>query len=305
MHDRGAFVVGVASVDFLVGHGRKRVESVVLDVAFFQHKQLVVFDHINEGFLTVFPLHKQVRAVLRRPFLQPHVVVDAWRNDIAPPMVSEFMAEQVAIGDEPFTHHELRVSDVGGDFEGAVGGQHIPDAFPGVRPPPVFQGVDGEAQFLEFGDHGPDVLGFARKAHGHVTVCSGVHVIRVHVRRYRDGGLVGCDGVSQLEAALNGVAGQYLFADEVALAMGRTSAGTGDVVGVGGALDKVVKTRVPHLAKIGWDGGQPDAQIVDVVAHEIKPAPVRILVGRALVPYIDGVDLLSRPAAFRRIDVHL
>ena len=28
-------------------------------------------------------------------------------------------------------------------------------------------------------------------------------------------------------------------------------AGTGDVVGVGGAFDEVVKTRVPHLAKIG------------------------------------------------------
>ena len=29
------------------------------------------------------------------------------------------------------------------------------------------------------------------------------------------------------------------------------------------------------------------------------------MIGRALVPHVDGVDLLSRPAAFRRIDVHL
>ena len=259
MHDRCAFVVGVAPVDFLVGHGRKRVEPIVLDVAFFKDKQLVVFDHINEGFLTVFPLHKQVRAVLRGPFLQPHVVVDARRNDVAPPMVSEFMAEQVAVGHESFTHHELRVSDVGGDLEGAVGGQHIPDALPGVRPPPVFQGVDGESQLLEFGDHGSDVLGLAGEAHGHIPVRSGVYVIRVHIRRHCNGGLVGCDGVGQLEAALNGVAGQHLFTDEVALAMRCAPAGTGDVVGVGGALDEVVKTRVPHLAKVGRDGGQPDA----------------------------------------------
>ena len=177
VRNRGAFVVGVASVDFLIGHGRKRVESVVLDVAFFQHKQLVVFDHINEGFLTVFPLHKQVRAVLRRPFLQPHVVVNARRNDVTPPMVSEFMAEQVTVGHQPFTHHELWVSDVGGNLKGAVGGQHIPDALPSVRPPPVFQGVDGESQFLEFGDHGPDVFGLAGEAYGHIPIRSGMHVI--------------------------------------------------------------------------------------------------------------------------------
>ena len=90
---------------------------------------------------------------------------------------------------------------------------------------------------------------------------------------------VGCDGVGQLEAALNGVASQHLFTDEVALAMRCAPAGTGDVVGVGGAFDEVVKTRVPHLAKVGRDGGQSDAQIVDVVAHEIKPAPERILTG--------------------------
>ena len=215
------------------------------------------------------------------------------------------MAEQVAVGHEPFAHHELRISDVGGDFEGAVGGQHVPDAFPGVRPPPVFQGVDCEAQLLEFRDHGPDVLGLAGEAHGHVPINSGMHVIRVHVRRHRDGGLVGRNGVGQLEAALNGVASQHLFTNEVALTMRRASAGTGDVVSVGGALDEVVKTRVPHLAKVGRDGGQPDAQVVDVVAHEIKTAPVGILVWRALVPDVDGVDLLGGPAAFRRIDVHL
>ena len=64
---------------------------------------------------------------------------------------------------------------------------------------------------------------------------------------------MGCDGVGQFEAALNGVAGQHLFTDEVALAMGGAPAGTGDVVGVGGALDEVVKTRVPHLYQ-NWAG---------------------------------------------------
>ena len=155
-------------------------------------RQLIVLDHIDEGFFAVFPLHKQVRAVFRGPFLQPHVVVDARRNDVAPPMVSEFVAEQVAVGHQPFAHHELRVGDVGGDFEGAVSGQHVPDAFPSVRPPPVFQGVNGKTQLLEFGDHGPDVFGLAGEAHGHVPVCSGVHVIRVHIRaplRWRIGGL--------------------------------------------------------------------------------------------------------------------
>ena len=63
--------------------------------------------------------------------------------------------------------------------------------------------------------------------------------------------IVGCDGVGQREAALNGVAGQHLFTDEVALAIRCAPAGTGDVVGVGGAFDKLSKHGYHTLPKLG------------------------------------------------------
>ena len=305
MDDGSALVVGVSPVDFLIGHRRKRVETVVLDVAFFQHKELVVLHHIDECLLAVFPLYKQMGTVFRGPFLEPHVVVDARRDKVAPPVVSKFVAEQVPIGHQPFAHHELRVGNVGGNFQGSVCGQNVPHAFPRVRSPPVFQRIDGEAQLLELVGHGSDVFGLAGQPHGHFPICTGMDVVGIHVRRHRDGGLVRGDGVGQFEAALDGVAAEDLLSDEVALAMRCAPSCARYVVGVGRAFDEIVKARVPHLAKIGRNGRQADAQVVDVVAHKIEAAPVGILVGRTLVPDVDVVQLIRHPPSFRGFDVQL
>ena len=126
-------------------------------MAFLKHKLLVVFDQIHEGLVAVFPLHKKVAAVFRRPFLQPHVVVDGGGHQVAPPVVAQFVGEQIAVGEVALLHHEPRVGNVGGNFEGAVGGQHVSDALPGVGTPPVLQGVNGVAEVGEFGLHGVDV----------------------------------------------------------------------------------------------------------------------------------------------------
>ena len=93
VQDARPLVVGVPAVDLGVRHGRQGVESLVLDVALFQDKLLVVLHHVHKGLVAVFPLHEEVAAVLRRPFLQPHVVVDGRGHQIAPPVMPQFVRE--------------------------------------------------------------------------------------------------------------------------------------------------------------------------------------------------------------------
>ena len=171
------------------------MESFVLHVAFFQHKLLVVFDQIHKGLVAVLPLHKKVAAVFRRPFLQPHVVVDGGGHQVAPPVVSQFVGEQVSVGEVALLHHEPGVGNVGGDFEGAVRGQHVSDAFPGVGTPPVFQGVNGEAEVGEFGLHGVDVPRLARESNRDGSVLPFVLVVVVDIGSHGHGTEVRGDGV--------------------------------------------------------------------------------------------------------------
>ena len=137
VQDACPLVVRVPAVDLGVRHGRQGVEAFVLDVAFFEDELLVVLHHVHKRVVAVFPLHKEVAAVFRRPFLQPHVVVDGRGHQIAPPVVPQFVREEVSVGEEPLLNHGPGVGDVGGNFQGAVRGEHVADALPGVRTPPV------------------------------------------------------------------------------------------------------------------------------------------------------------------------
>ena len=302
VHDAGALVVGVSPVDVFVGHGREGVESFVLHVAFFQHKLLVVLDQIHKGLVSVFPLHEEVAAVFCGPFLQPHVVVDGGGHQVAPPVVSQFVGEQVSVGEVALLHHEPGVGNVGGNFEGAVGGQHVADALPGVGPPPVLQGVNGEAEVGEFGLHGVDVSRLAREPNRDGSVFAFVLVVVVDVWTHGHGAQVRGDGMVQRPGGPDGVAAQRDLLDEVALVVGPSSARAGDVVGVGGAFHKVVEARVPHLAEVGWDGGQADAQVVDQVAGVVHPAPVGVVVGLPSIPNLQLHRFTFRHGSWR-IDV--
>ena len=278
------------------------MESFVLHVAFFQHKLLVVFDQIHKGLVAVLPLHKKVAAVFRRPFLQPHVVVDGGGHQVAPPVVSQFVGEQVSVGEVALLHHEPGVGNVGGNFEGAVRGQHVSDALPGVGTPPVFQGVNGEAEVGEFGLHGVDVPRLARESNRDGSVLPFVLVVVVDIGSHGHGAEVRGDGVVQRPGGPDGVAAQRDLLDEVALVVGPPSACACDVVGVGGAFHKVVEARVPHLAEVGRDGGQADAQIVDQVAGVVHPAPVGVVVGLPSIPNLQLHRFAFRHGGWR-IDV--
>ena len=284
VHDAGAFVIGVSPVDVFVGHGRKGVESFVLHVAFFQYKLLVVFDQIHKGFVSVFPLHKKVAAVFRGPFFQPHVVVNGWGHQISPPVVPQFVGEQVAVGEVALLHHEAWVGNVGWDFEGAVRGQHIPDALPSVRSPPVFKRINGVAEVRKFVLHGVDVSSLARESNRDGSILPFVHVVMVDIGPYGHGAKVRGDGVVQRPSGPDGVAAQRNLLDEVALVVCPSSPCTGDAVGVGGALHKVVKARVPNLAEVGRDGGQTNAQVVDQVAGVVHASPIGVVVGLSPIP---------------------
>ena len=304
VQDACPFVIRVPAVDLGVRHGRQGVESLVLDVAFFQDKLLVVLHHVHKRLVAVFPLHKEVAAVLRRPFLQPHVVVDGRGHQIAPPVVPQFVREEVSVGEEPLLNHGPGVGDVGGNLQGAVRGEHVADALPGVRTPPVLAGVDGVGEFREFGLHEVGVAGLGREADRDVAVRPGVHVVVVHVRAHRDGAQVGGNGVVQGPGGAQRVAAQLDLFHEVALVVGASAVGALDVVGVGGAFHEVVEARVPHPAVVGWDGREPNAQVVDQIAGVVHPAPVRVVARLSAVPHVQGHGV-ARSHGFRRVNVQL
>ena len=291
VEDARPFVVRVTPVDFGVRHGRQRMKAQVLDVALFQHKQLVVLDQIDEGFVPVFPLGEEVGTVFGGAFLEPHVVVDRRRHDVAPPVVAEFVGEEVPVGEVAFLDHEPGVGDVGGDFQGAVGGEDVPHALPCVRPPPVLQGVNREAEVGEFVLHRRAVTGLAGQAHRDVAVRPFVHVVVVHVRPHGEGAEVRGDGVIQRPNPQDRVATQKGFFEHVALVVGPPTSCTFDAVGVGGAFHEVVEARVPDLPKIGGDGGESNAEVVDQIAGVVHPTPVGVVVGLPRVPNIQGHGL--------------
>ena len=287
VHHARAFVVGVAAVNVVVGHGRKGMKPLVLDVAFFQDKLLVVLDQIHKGLVSVFPLGEQVAAVFGRALFQPHVVVDGGRDQVTPPMVSKFMGKQVAVGEEVLLNHGTGVGDVGGDFEGAVGGQHVADPFPRIRTPPMLQRIDGEPEVDEFGLHEGGVRRLACQPDRDVPIEPVVHTFHVDKRAHCDGAEVRGDGVVQIPGALHGVSAELNALDKVTLVVRAPAACTFDVVSVGGPLDKVVKARVPHLPKVGGNGGQADAKVVNDVAGVIHATPIRIVVGLTPVPNLE------------------
>ena len=197
VHDAGAFVVRVPPIDVFVGHGRQRVKPVVLHVAFFQHKLLVVFDQIDKRFVPVLPLHEQVAAVFGGPFFEPHVVVDRGCDQIAPPVVPQFVREQVAVGEVALLDHEPRVGDVGRNLQRAIGGQDVAHTLPGVGTPPVFERVNGVSEVGEFLLHDPGVRRLAGQAHRDLPVRALVGVVEVHVGAYSYGAEVCWNGVIQ------------------------------------------------------------------------------------------------------------
>ena len=116
VQDTCTLVVRVPAVNLLVGHGRERMKPQVLDVAFFEHKLLIVFDQIHKSLVPIFPLHKKVTAVFRGTFLEPHVVVNGGSHEISPPVVAEFVGKQVAIRKCALLNHGSWIGDVGWDF---------------------------------------------------------------------------------------------------------------------------------------------------------------------------------------------
>ena len=155
-------------------------------MTFFEDELLIVFHDFNKLFGTIFPFDKEVRTVFSGTFFQPHVIVNGGCNQVAPPMVPEFMTEQITIGYKPFSNHELRIGNVGWDFKRTIRGKDIANTLPSVWSPPVFQRVNGKPQLLKFIRHGIDLLGLSGESNRNVTVVSGVHIIGIHVRRHRN-----------------------------------------------------------------------------------------------------------------------
>ena len=122
-----------------------------------------------------------------------------------------------------------------------------------------------------------------------------VHTFHIDKRAHCDGAEVRGDGVVQIPGALHGVSAELNGLDKVTLVVRAPAVCTFDVVSVGGPLDKVVKARIPHLPKVGGNGGQADAKVVNDVAGVIHAAPIRIVVGLTPVPNLRATRCPQRP----------
>ena len=151
-------------------------------------------------------------AVFCWAFFEPHVVVDRGGDQISPPVVAQLVGKEVAVGKGILLDHRPWVGDVGGDFQGAVRGEDVANAFPGVGPPPMFECIDGEAEVGKFGLHQTRVVRLARQTHGNVPKRACVHVIVVDIRSDGNGAQVRWDGVVQFPRAEQSVSAQrHLF----------------------------------------------------------------------------------------------
>ena len=113
------------------------------------------------------------------------------------------------------------------------------------------------------------------------------------------------DRMSQFKAACQRIACEKCFSDQCSLAVRSAPSGARNMVSVSRALDEVVKAGVPDFSEVGRNAGESDAQVINVVAHKVKSAPVRILVGRALVPHFNLVVNFGLPTRLGQCEVQL
>ena len=125
MHHGGAFVVGVPAVDVLIGHGRHRVEALVIEVGAFKYKQVIVFNSVDEAFSSVAGFIEKVGAVFGRTFFEPHVVVHNHGHHVTPPVMAKLVGNEFTVAIEVFIGHKRRVGDVFGYFKRPCGSVHV------------------------------------------------------------------------------------------------------------------------------------------------------------------------------------
>ncbi len=230
-----------------------------------------------------------MRAVFRRAFLQPHVLLRVRRHHVAPPVVAQLVGEEPPIVEEALRGHEIRIGDVGGDLQRAVRGEHVAHPLPRIRAVPVFTGVDGRADVRELRLHRRHLRRLRGEPHRHVAVGAHMHEVRVHIIRHGDGREVRWDPLVEVKSAHHRVAAQLHLAEEFTLAVRAEGARALHMVGVRGAFHEGIEAGIPHLAEVRWNGGEADAEVVDVVGLEVEAAPVGVAVRMALVVHRERI----------------
>ena len=61
---------------------------IVLNVTFFKDKLLIILYKLNHSLMAIFPFFKKSVSVFCTTLLEPHVIVNVWRNNIPPPLMA-------------------------------------------------------------------------------------------------------------------------------------------------------------------------------------------------------------------------
>ena len=302
MNHRRSFVVAVAAIDLSIGNGRQRPKPFIIDVGLLQHKQLVVLDHFHKFLPAAQHLLEEVAGVFRKPLLDPHVVVQPRRQHVSPPVVSQLMAVQSLVLEIGILEHGYRIGDVGGVLHGSFSSDHIPNALPSMRTPPVFQSIDANRQVYKSVAHGLKVGWLGGEANRNVAVDAGVNRIEILVLSDGNRTQISGDGLRHVEDAPNGVPAQAVGLNPVSLAVKPLSSRTGNGIGICGPLFELIKTRIPSLAVVWGNAGEANAQTVDVIPCEVHPAPIRVRARLTVVMNGQCLRANAGPSSFRGLN---
>ena len=122
-------------------------------------------------------------------------------HEISPPMVTEFVRKKITICSHALLYHKARIGDVCRHFQGSICSENIPHSFPGIRPPPVLECIDGISDVNEFICHEVDVFRFGGKPNRDVPVFSCMDEVAVDIAGHSKRSLVSCDWVLEYKAS--------------------------------------------------------------------------------------------------------
>ena len=265
----------------------------------FQHELLVVLDHLNEGLPAAQPLLEQVARVLGEALLDPHVVVQQRRDHVPPPMVAKLVSIEPLVLEVALLEHGQRIGDVGRMLHRALRGDDVANPLPGMRSPPILHGIDADTEIDEAVLHLLQVARLGRQANGHLAIHAHMGGVPILIVRHGNGAEVRGNGLRHVIDAADRVAPEAVDLHEVPLAVEALPPRAGDAIGVGRALAELIEARIPRLPVVGRDGGQANAQAVDVVARQGHATPVGILAGLALIMESDDLGTGRLPSPIR------